>query len=65
MEIVINQVEKNKVAGYLSVPKPVQQGGTSSGNALQAVVNAHSARPLIRRVSQSRPRLRLSSSSQR
>jgi len=32
MEIVINQVEKNKVAGYLSVPKPVQQGGTSSGN---------------------------------
>jgi hypothetical protein len=32
MEIVINQVEKNKAAGYLSVPKPVQQGGTSSGN---------------------------------
>jgi chromosome segregation ATPase len=32
MEIVINQVEKNKVAGYLSVPKPVQQPATSSGN---------------------------------
>jgi hypothetical protein len=25
MEIVINQVEKNKVVGYLSVPKPAQQ----------------------------------------
>ena len=32
MEIVINQVDKNKVAGYLSVPKPVQQTATSSGN---------------------------------
>jgi hypothetical protein len=32
MEIVINQVEKNKVVGYLSVPKPVQQPATSSGN---------------------------------
>jgi chromosome segregation ATPase len=32
MEIVINQVEKNKIAGYLSVPKPLQQGGTSNGN---------------------------------
>lgn len=32
MEIVINQVEKNKVVGYLSVPKPLPQGGTSSGN---------------------------------
>jgi chromosome segregation ATPase len=31
-EIVINQVEKNKVTGYLSVPKPVQQSATSSGN---------------------------------
>lgn len=32
MEVVINQVDKNKVTGYLSVPKPVQQSGTSSGN---------------------------------
>jgi chromosome segregation ATPase len=32
MEIVINQVEKNKVEGYLSVPKPVEQPATSSGN---------------------------------
>jgi len=32
MEIVINQVDKNKVVGYLSVPKPVEQSGTSSGN---------------------------------
>jgi hypothetical protein len=31
MEIVINQVEKNKVVGYLSVPKPVQQT-PSNGN---------------------------------
>jgi chromosome segregation ATPase len=32
-EIVINQVEKNKVVGYLSVPKAVQQTSTSgSGN---------------------------------
>jgi hypothetical protein len=32
MEIVINQVEKNKIAGYLSVPKAVQQSNSSSGN---------------------------------
>jgi len=32
MEVVINQVEKNKIVGYLSVPKPVQQPATSSGN---------------------------------
>jgi hypothetical protein len=32
MEIVINQVEKNKVAGYLSVPKAIQQTTTASGN---------------------------------
>jgi len=32
MEVVVNQVEKNKVSGYLSVPKPVQQPSTASGN---------------------------------
>jgi hypothetical protein len=32
MEIVINQVEKNKIAGYLSVPKAVQGSTSSSGN---------------------------------
>lgn len=32
MEIVINQVDKNKVAGYLSVPKAVQEAASSSGN---------------------------------
>jgi F0F1-type ATP synthase membrane subunit b/b' len=31
MEIVINQVEKNKVVGYLSVPKAVEQLATSAG----------------------------------
>ena len=30
MEVVINQVEKNKVAGYLSVPRVKQQTATSS-----------------------------------
>ena len=30
-EVVINQVEKNKVVGYLSVPKTVQQPATSAG----------------------------------
>ena len=32
LEVVVNQVEKNKISGYLSVPKPMQQPGTSSGN---------------------------------
>lgn len=32
MEIVINQVEKNKISGYLSVPKAVQQSASSNGN---------------------------------
>jgi len=33
MEVVINQVEKNKVAGYLSIPKALQQAtSSSSGN---------------------------------
>ena len=32
MEIVINQVDKNKISGYLSVPKAVQQSTSSSGN---------------------------------
>lgn len=32
MEVVINQVEKNKVSGYLSVPKAVQASTSSSGN---------------------------------
>jgi chromosome segregation ATPase len=32
IEIVINQVDKNKVAGYLSVPKAVQQSASSTGN---------------------------------
>lgn len=31
MEVVINQVEKNKVVGYLSVPKAAQQQPTSAG----------------------------------
>jgi hypothetical protein len=31
MEIVINRVEKNKVAGYLSVPKAVEQLASSTG----------------------------------
>jgi hypothetical protein len=30
MEVVINQVEKNKVAGYLSVPRVKQQATSSS-----------------------------------
>jgi hypothetical protein len=33
MEIVVNQVEKNKITGYMSVPKPVQEAAAaSSGN---------------------------------
>jgi hypothetical protein len=32
MEIVINQIEKNKVVGYLSTPKAVQQTAASAGN---------------------------------
>jgi hypothetical protein len=31
MEIVINRVEKNKIAGYLSVPKAVEQLASSTG----------------------------------
>jgi vacuolar-type H+-ATPase subunit H len=32
MEIVINEVGKNKIAGYLSVPKPVPPNASLSGN---------------------------------
>ena len=32
MEVVINQVEKGKVTGYLSVPKGMQQPTTAAGN---------------------------------
>ena len=32
MEVVINQVEKNKIVGYLSVPKIQQQMASASGN---------------------------------
>jgi chromosome segregation ATPase len=32
MEVVINQVEKGKVTGYLSVPKSAQQPATAGGN---------------------------------
>lgn len=32
MEVVINQVEKNKVAGYVSVPRAVQQPATSASS---------------------------------
>ena len=32
MEVVINQVEKNKVVGYLSVPKTMQATTSASGN---------------------------------
>lgn len=31
MEVVINQVEKNKVVGYLSIPKAMQQTTSSAG----------------------------------
>jgi hypothetical protein len=32
MEVVINQVEKNKVSGYLSIPKAMPASTSSSGN---------------------------------
>jgi hypothetical protein len=32
MEVVINQIEKNKVVGYLSIPKAMQQTTNSAGN---------------------------------
>jgi hypothetical protein len=32
MEVVINQVEKNKVVGYLSIPKTMQPATSASGN---------------------------------
>jgi chromosome segregation ATPase len=32
MELVVNQIEKNKIVGYLSVPKALQQTGTTAGN---------------------------------
>ena len=30
MEVVINQVEKNKISGYISVPKAVQTSSSGS-----------------------------------
>jgi hypothetical protein len=33
MEVVINQVEKSKVTGYLSVPKTAQQNTNASGSS--------------------------------
>jgi hypothetical protein len=32
MEVVINQVQKNKVVGYLSIPKTMQPATSASGN---------------------------------